>query len=89
MLKVANDPAHFLIAVLGDSADRAKLKPLLKEDWGDEKLALGESVVYMWCANGILESKLATAVSRAVGHALTARNWATVLKLHALIENAR
>ena len=88
LLKVANDPSRFLIAVLGDPADRAKLKPLLKEDWGDEKLALGASVVYMWCANGILDSKLAAAVSRAVGHALTARNWATIQKLHAMAQDS-
>ena len=41
----------------------------------------------MWCANGILDSKLAAAVSRAVGHALTARNWGTIQKLHAMAQD--
>jgi uncharacterized protein (DUF1697 family) len=85
-LAIADNPSRFLVAVLGNAADRAKLEPLLKEDWGDEKLALGARVVYMWCANGILDSKLASAVSRAVDHALTARNWSTMLKLHTLTQ---
>jgi uncharacterized protein (DUF1697 family) len=84
LLKIADNASRFLIAVLGDPADRAKLKPLLKENWGKEHLALGSRVAYLWCAEGILESKLAAAVSKALNNALTARNWATILKLHAM-----
>ena len=86
LLKVADNPSRLLVAVLGDPADRAKLKPLLKENWGQEKLALGTRVAYLWCADGIIDSKLAPAVSKAINHSLTARNWATMLKLHALTQ---
>jgi uncharacterized protein (DUF1697 family) len=86
LLKIAVNPSRFLVAVLGDPADCAKLKPLLKEKWGKEKLAVGTRVAYLWCADGILESKLAAAVSKALNNALTARNWATILKLLAMTQ---
>lgn len=84
LLKVANDPSRLLIAVLRNPADRAKLTPLAKQDWGKEALAIGTRVAYLWCADGILASKLGEAVNRALGDGVTARNWATVLKLQAL-----
>jgi uncharacterized protein (DUF1697 family) len=85
LLKVADNPSRLLTGFLRDHADQAKLKPLVKEDWSPEALALGPRTVYLWCAQGILESRVAKAVDRAIGDAVTARNWATVLKLNALV----
>jgi uncharacterized protein (DUF1697 family) len=82
LLKFADDPSRLLVAVLRNPADRAKLEPLLNQDWAAEVLALGTRVAYLWCAEGILTSRLAEAVSRLLGDAVTTRNWATVLKLH-------
>jgi uncharacterized protein (DUF1697 family) len=84
LLDVAADPTRLLVAVLREPADRAKLTPLTKHDWTPEAVAVGKRVAYLWCAEGILTSGLAQAVNRALGDAVTARNWATVLKLHAL-----
>jgi uncharacterized protein (DUF1697 family) len=84
LLDVADDPSRLLAAVLGNPADRTKLGPLLKQDWSPEALAVGTRVAYLWCAEGILASRLAEAVGRVLGDAVTSRNWATVLKLHAL-----
>src|SRR5205085_1030992 len=81
---VAADPARFLVALPIDPADRGKVKPLLKEDWAPEALALGARVAYLWCTDGILESRLLGAVGRALGGAVTTRNWTTLTKLHAL-----
>jgi uncharacterized protein (DUF1697 family) len=89
LLTIANDPSRLLVAVLGNPADRAKLEPLTKQDWAAEALALGTRVAYLWCADGILASKLAEAVGRVLGDAVTSRNWATVTKLHALAESLR
>jgi len=47
-------------------------------------LAVGARVAYLWCADGLLASRLAVAVGRALGDAATSRNWATMVKLHAL-----
>jgi uncharacterized protein (DUF1697 family) len=84
--KIASDPSRLLVAVLADPADRSKLSPLSKEDWGDDKLAVGTRVAYVWCAEGVLESRLMQAVQRALGDAVTARNWSTMTKLLALAE---
>jgi len=82
----ATDPARFLVAVLRDPADRARLAPLVREDWGDDAIALGARVAYLWCAGGILESKLLVAIGRALGDGVTTRNWGTMLKLRGLLD---
>jgi uncharacterized protein (DUF1697 family) len=82
---VASDPSRLLVAVLRDPADRARLEPLMARAWTPEVLALGPRVAYLWCADGILASRLPEAVGRALGDGVTTRNWATVTKLHTLV----
>jgi len=84
LLKVADNPSRMLVAVLRNAADLAKVKPLVKQDWGAEALAVGKRVAYLWCPDGILDSPVSTAVGRALGDGATARNWATILKLQAM-----
>src|SRR5688572_25813382 len=45
---------------------------------------IGPGVAYIWCPNGLLESKATVAVGKALGDGVTVRNWATVMKLTAL-----
>jgi len=89
LLKVATNPSRLLVTVLNNPADRQRLEPLLKEDWAPEVLALGARVAYLWCPEGLLASRVAEAINRLLGDAITARNWATILKLHALTEALR
>jgi uncharacterized protein (DUF1697 family) len=86
LLDVADNPSRLMMAVLMDPADRRKLEPLLKQDWSPEALALGKRVAYLWCPGGVLETEVGAAVGRALADGVTARNWATVLKLHALAQ---
>ncbi len=86
LLEVADDPSRLLVAFLRDPADRAKVEPLLKQDWAPDALAVGPRVAYLWCPDWMIDSRLAEAVGRALGDGVTTRNWATVLKLHALAE---
>ena len=65
-------------------AAAARLAPLLKEDWSPDAFAVGRRAAYLWCAGGILESRLPEALGRALGDTVTTRNWATVTKLAAL-----
>jgi uncharacterized protein (DUF1697 family) len=81
---VAGDPSRMLVAVLRDPADGARLRDLAKQDWKPNRLVLGRRVAYLWCATGILESKLMQAVGRALGDGVTMRNWTTMTKLLAL-----
>lgn len=81
---VATDPSKLLVAFVSKPAELKKASPLVGTKWGSDALALGKKSAYLWCAGGILESKLAKEFGRAMGTATTTRNWATVLKLQAM-----
>jgi uncharacterized protein (DUF1697 family) len=84
LVKVADNPSRLLVGILGDPADREKLADIVRKDWGKEKIALGAAAaraVYMWTPEGVIESKLNAAVSKALKDGVTSRNWATILKL--------
>jgi uncharacterized protein (DUF1697 family) len=85
LLDRVTDSARMMTGVLAAPEDRERLLPLLARDWGAEALAAGRRVAYYWCPEGILASPLAEAVGRALGDRITARNWATLEKLGALV----
>jgi uncharacterized protein (DUF1697 family) len=78
---VAADPSRLLVAFVKQAAALGEAEALLPESWKPDALAVGSKAAYLWCADGVLQSQLAEAFSRATGHASTNRNWATVLKL--------
>ena len=84
LLIIADNPSRLLVAFLADPADLAGLKPLLKQDWGTEKLAIGSRAAYFWLPEGIIDSKIFAILSKRPSGDVTTRNWATVQKLHAL-----
>lgn len=53
-----------------------------------ERFHVGPHAAYLSCPNGILESKAASAMLGKIGRGVTTRNWATVLKLRALLDAA-
>jgi uncharacterized protein (DUF1697 family) len=81
-------PSRFLVSFFRRPADRAKLTPLARRPWDPDELAVGPRAAYVRCSSGLLESKLAAAVGKALGDGVTSRNWATVLKLSALASDA-
>lgn len=83
---VASDPSRLLVVVLREPSDRERLRPLLKERWAPEMLALGRRVAYLWCARGIADSSLWPKVDRALDRSGTARNMGTMTKLMALVK---
>lgn len=85
LLERAGEPSRLLVAVFSEPALHRRLKPLLKEAWEPEALALSARVAYLWCAEGILTSPLLEAVGRVLGDGVTTRNWRTVTRLHALL----
>jgi len=81
---VADDPSRLLVAVPAGPDALRKLTPLAARDWGPERLVVGTHAGWLWCPDGISAGRLAEAVDRALGDAVTARNWSTLTKLHAL-----
>ena len=86
-LTKAKDPSRFLLVALRDSTAVTAVKPLLSQRWVPESIALGKRIAYLWCANGIVQSPLWTAVTRATGDAGTARNLTTMTKLLSLLQD--
>jgi uncharacterized protein (DUF1697 family) len=86
LLDVATHPSRLLVGTLATRGDRSRLEPLTRKRWGLERLALGERVCYLWCPEGVIKSPLMKEVDRAVGDAITSRNWSTIQKLHGLVQ---
>jgi uncharacterized protein (DUF1697 family) len=88
LASVAANPSRLLLMAPSDPKALAQLKPLLKERWAPEALALGSRVAYLWCAEGLVDSRLWAAANRSLHEAGTARNLATMTKLAAMIEGS-
>jgi uncharacterized protein (DUF1697 family) len=82
---VADDPSRLLVALTNEGRVLASLKAVAGMDWGDERIHVGKHAAYLWCANGILESKAAVALLTGLKGTGTTRNWATLNKIHALM----
>ena len=79
--KHANDDARMLVMFMQEASALASLKSLEGADWSPEAFAVGAHAAWLWCADGIIESRVQKAVVKALGPLGTARNWATVCKL--------
>jgi uncharacterized protein (DUF1697 family) len=84
--RVAKDPARLLLFVAKDSKALTAAKPLLDRSWAPEALALERRIAYLWCAEGIVESRLWAAMNKLIGDAGTARNITTMTKLLDLVQ---
>jgi uncharacterized protein (DUF1697 family) len=83
--RIATDSSRLLVALTGDDDLLASLKKLAKQDLGAERIHVGSHAAYLWCANGILESKAIEPLLKGLGASGTTRNWNTLTKLHALL----
>jgi len=81
----ADDDARLLVMFTQEASSLALLKSLEDEDWAPEAFAVGTHAAWLWCANGIIESRVSKAVGKVLKDRGTARNWATVQKLQAMV----
>ncbi|MGA7614079.1 MAG: DUF1697 domain-containing protein [Thermoanaerobaculia bacterium] len=87
LVEIGANHSRLLVAVPSKKSLIKDLTPLAARDWTPEAIALGSRAAYLWCPGGIIDSSVGTAMNRALGDAVTARNWATILKLQALTED--
>lgn len=80
----AVDHSRLLVAFVQDPNALPSLTAIAPLIAPPEQFAIGSHAAYLLCANGILESKAGAALLGKIGKSTTTRNWATVLKLHAL-----
>jgi len=76
--------SHLLVAFMQDAGQLASLRKIESLVVPPEQFAIGNDAAYLLCASGLLASKAGAALIGKSGQAGTTRNWATVLKLHAL-----
>jgi len=84
---VATDASRLLIALVQDDAGLKAVKSLMADDWGNERMLVGRNAAYLWCANGILESRALGKLLTGLKGLGTTRNCATLHKIHALMTN--
>jgi len=78
------DHSRFLVAFVQQPKSLSTLSSLRSLVTPPERFATGSQAAYLFCANGMLESKAGKALLGKTGKSATTRNWATVLKLHTL-----
>ncbi len=79
------EPPKLLIVAGRTAASIVKLRPLAREDWTPELLALGRRVAYVACVNGVAASRIWKAMDKALGDEGTARNLATMRRILGLL----
>jgi len=79
--------ARFLVAFSQDEQVLQELSVIEPLVLTAEHFTIGPRAAYLYCPQGINESKAAAALLGRVGRAVTTRNWATVLKLHQLLRS--
>jgi uncharacterized protein (DUF1697 family) len=85
---VATDPSRYLVALTRDAKSLSALAAVSAAGGAGDEFRIGRHAAYLWCANGILESTLAVALLKGRGDAITTRNWATVAKINALLQDS-
>ncbi len=79
-----DDPSRLLVGFRID-ADRTPFDALQRE-FADEAFAIGDDACYLWCPDGILASRIGEALAGPkFRDRITMRNWATVMKLQAMV----
>ncbi len=83
-----SEHSRFLVVFASDGAKLQALSSITTLLKPGERFVVTEHAAYLHCAGGILESKAGEALLGKVGRTVTTRNWATVLKLSALLSES-
>jgi uncharacterized protein (DUF1697 family) len=82
-----SEGSKYFVAFLSAKPAASTYKHINARDYEPEKFAVVGREVYVWCANGLLESKLMPLFGdKQLGVAVTVRNWNTTTKLAALVD---
>jgi uncharacterized protein (DUF1697 family) len=81
------DPSRLLVALTTESKTLLELEFLTEIESGADEIRIGTHAAYVWCANGILESKLAALLLKRLATTGTTRNWASIVKIDAMLRD--
>ena len=77
-------PKQLLVAFLDRDPDPAQVAAVDHASFAPERVVFGPRVIYLWYANGLLDTRIAPGTWERLGVRVTARTWGTVLRLDAL-----
>lgn len=78
----AGDGSRFLVMFLSAKVEPGVLQDIDPAEFAPEEFRVANREIYLWCRNGIQDSKLSKALSeKRLGVTATARNWNTVTGL--------
>jgi uncharacterized protein (DUF1697 family) len=80
-----HEHSRFIVAFVQDTKVLPSLLAIQSLVAPSEQFAVGKSAAYLFCSQNLLESKAGQAILDTAGRLATTRNWATVLKLQALV----
>jgi uncharacterized protein (DUF1697 family) len=84
---VADDPSKHFIVFLAQAPPKAEVRRVEAADVAPERVAFGRREAYLWCPNGLRDSKVGRLkLDESLGVTGTARNTRTVGKLLAMAE---
>jgi uncharacterized protein (DUF1697 family) len=76
-----------MVSFLAKATDRNRLPDLDPAAYEPERYHIGDQEIYLWCPNGIMDSKLLPELAdKRTGVVTTVRNWNTVTKLRSMSE---
>jgi uncharacterized protein (DUF1697 family) len=85
--KVATDGSRMLVLFLSQQPDPALLAAFDPRSLGPEQIHLGKRVIYQWCPDGFMAApKVGAFVEKHLKVAVTHRNWNTVTRLGAMLD---
>lgn len=86
-VREANDPARLCVTFLSTAPTAAEVAPIAGRAWAPELVKVAGREIYSWHPDGQGKSPLAEAIQRlSLRGAATTRNWNTIRKLVALLE---
>jgi uncharacterized protein (DUF1697 family) len=78
------DHSRFLVAFAAEADELLALEPLQELAQAPERFIVTKFAGYLHCPAGVRQSRVAEALLGKAGKRVTTRNWATVMKIHAL-----
>jgi uncharacterized protein (DUF1697 family) len=86
LLHLLGNPSRHMVAFLAGPPLSKEVERLTSEDYGVDQLQIIDQHAYLWCPDGISRSPFNKLnFDRALGVAVTIRNWNTVTKLADLV----
>jgi uncharacterized protein (DUF1697 family) len=83
--EIADNPSRVLVTVWKTAEAEEKLKALAGQELGADRMVVGTRAAYAWCPAGFLASGWLETVQKTLKDGVTSRNWATVLKIQAVV----